>query len=118
MRRHGLIPLLRAATCQCPHVFSSDPVQRTKTLLFTPATPRNCQGIDDENHVSDTCQLAPGGSAHPSRPCLGHFYPLIFDREALRASAHSLCTHIPYSLNVIYLRVYPRTFASGSFATP
>jgi hypothetical protein len=31
------------------------------------------------------------GSTHPSRPCLGYLNP-IPDREALRVSAHSLCS--------------------------
>ena len=30
-------------------------------------------------------------------------YPLIFDREALCASAHSLCPVVPYSLSLRYL---------------
>ncbi len=72
-------------------------------FYFYPPHPEFHQEIDDETLVSDTRQLAPGGPSHPSRPRLGHIYPLIFDREALRASAHSLCPVVLYSLSLRYL---------------
>ena len=50
---------------------------------------------------SDSQQPTPKGPARPLRPRLGH-RTLIPDREALRASAHSLCRQLLLSLIADY----------------
>ncbi len=82
-----LVPLFRVAIR--PPKLST--VQGTRTLLFRPpATPSNCQGFVDEAHVFPTL---------PRKR-----KPLIFDREGLRASAHSLRS-FPTYLHFCYLLV-------------
>ena len=51
-----------------------------------------------------------------SRPRLGHKLPPIFDREALRASAHSLPLIYPFSILLFY--PYPPTLAQHAVVQP
>src|SRR6266571_1593004 len=88
MRRHVLVPLFRA-TIRPPWLSTGS---RTRTLLFCPpATPSNCQGIDDE-----TCIFRPSSARSGPHPPVAtspwKHKPLIFDREALCAFARSLCS--------------------------
>ena len=80
---------------------------KESALFLSPArrTQEVAVWIDDEVLESDAHQFAPGGPACPSRPRLGHNTPPIFDREALRASAHSL--RYRDFLSFIYTSVLP-----------
>jgi hypothetical protein len=65
--------------------------------FFPPATPSNIARIDDEAHTSDHHGLAPGGPA-TRRDLASDPWTLIPDREALCASAHSLCRlNLPFA---------------------
>ena len=72
-----------------PHHFSGGSKNPLIFSICPPSTPKiKNQRIDDETRRPDR-QLASGGPTHPSRARLGRA-PLIFDREALRASARPL----------------------------
>lgn len=75
------------------------PVQRTKRILFLPATPSNCQWIDDEAHGSDPHWYRLGPET-PVATSLGYTNTLIFDQEARGSSSQHLCVsfHLRYQL--------------------
>src|SRR6266702_5048474 len=86
-RRHVLDPPFRATIR--PWLSTGS---RTRTLLFCPpATPRNCQGIDDEPRIFRPSS-ARSGPHPPVATSPRKHKPLIFDREALRAFTRSLCS--------------------------
>ena len=89
-----------------PHP-SAPNLRRTRAFIpFPPAAPRNVAlALEIKPVSSDSHQLTPKrqGSTRPSRPRLGFGHrPLIRDREALRASAHSLCRRLLLSLIIGY----------------
>ena len=83
------------------------PLRFLESVLFLSPARRTQEfaiWIDDEAFDHDAHQLAQGGPAHPSRPRLGHKFPSFSDREALRASAHSLFHSIKHSILYLHLQ--------------
>ena len=76
---------------------------RTRTLLFCPLTTPSkfAMGSMMRSMYSGLHVSLQDGPAHQSRPRLGHIH-LVPDREALRASAHSLCRQLLLSLIANY----------------
>ena len=100
MLGHCRVPLSAAF----PHP-SAPNLRRTRTFFpFPPAAPRNvASALEIKPVSSDSHQLTPKGPTRQLRPRLGLGHrPLIRDREALRASAHSLCRRLLLSLIIGY----------------
>src|SRR6266702_4348155 len=117
MRRHVLIPLLRAATSSSPHISSTG--SKNWNSFISPARHTqkfNRQWIDDEVHCPGTHRCAPGGS-HPSRPRLGHrtFSFSIEKHFVLPPSLYISCSILPRrSLSYQYIQMLSSTVPATS----
>jgi hypothetical protein len=107
--RHVLSSLACATICILP-------VLKSRAHCLSPSrhTKKTRQGIVMRPLGPDAYRIASGGPTHPSLPRPGHKKPPIFDREALRASAHSLplCIPLPYPQTLDRAPRFPGAFVA------